>query len=106
MRDIEAERVYQDADEVESFWAEEPVPTGRLQALLEHLGITTARRYRIKDVPHPGRVEFKPITDIFLRSRILYRHQGPACRASHSDAVADATWQAITLWVRSNKSRL
>jgi hypothetical protein len=25
---------------------------------------------------------------------------------SHSDAVADAAWQAITLWVRSNKSWL
>jgi hypothetical protein len=98
--------MYQDADEVESFGAEDPVPTGRLRALLEHLGITTAPRYRIKEVPHPGWVEFKAIVEIFFGSRDLYRHKGPAFRASRSNAVADAAWQAITSWVRSNKSRL
>jgi hypothetical protein len=46
--------------------------------LLEHLGITTAPRYRIKEVPRSGQVEFK----------------------------ADAAWQAITSWVCSNKSQL
>jgi hypothetical protein len=51
-------------------------------------------------------VEFKAITEIFLGSRILCRHQGPACRVSHSDTVADATRQAITSWVHNNKSRL
>jgi hypothetical protein len=30
----------------------------------------------------------------------------PVFRASRSDAVADAAWQAIASWVRSNKSRL
>jgi hypothetical protein len=40
--DTEAEKMYRDADEVESFRAEAPVLAGRLQALLEHLGITTA----------------------------------------------------------------
>jgi hypothetical protein len=74
--------------------------------LLEHLGITTAPRYRIKEVPHSGRVEFKAIAEIFFRSRILCRHKGPAFRTSRSDAVADAAWQAITSWVRSNKSLL
>jgi hypothetical protein len=54
--------MYRDADEVESFRAEALVTTGSLQALLEHLGITTAPRYRIKEVPHPGWVEFKDIT--------------------------------------------
>jgi hypothetical protein len=98
--------MYRDADEVESFGAEAPVPTGRPQALLEHLGITTAPRYRMKEVPRLGRVELKANAEIFLRSRILYRHQGPAFRASHSDVVADAALQAITLWLRSNKSRL
>jgi hypothetical protein len=98
--------MYQDVDEVESFRAEAPVLTGRLWALLEHLGITTAPRYRIKEVPHPGRVEFKAVIEIFFRSRVLCRHKGPAFRASHSDVVADATWQATTLWVRSNKSQL
>jgi hypothetical protein len=74
--------------------------------LLEHLGITTAPRYRIKEVPHSGRVEFKAIAKIFFESRVLCRHKGPAFRTSHSDAVADAAWQVITSWVRSNKSRL
>jgi hypothetical protein len=60
----------------------------------------------IKDVPCPGWVEFKAIAEIFLGSRVLCRHKGPAFRTSHTDAVADAAWQAITLWVRSNKRRL
>jgi hypothetical protein len=46
--DTEPEKMYRDADEVESFGAESLILTGRLQALLEHLGITTAPRYRIK----------------------------------------------------------
>jgi hypothetical protein len=60
--DAEDEKMYRDADEVESFRIEALVLTGRLRALLEHLGITTAPRYRIKEIPHPERVEFKDIT--------------------------------------------
>jgi hypothetical protein len=90
--DTEDEKMYQDADEVESFGAESPILAGRLRALLEHLGITTAPRYRIKEVSHSGRVEFKAITEIFFESRILCRHKGPAFRTSHSDAVAEAAW--------------
>jgi hypothetical protein len=91
---------------VESFGAESPILTGRLRALLEHLGITTAPWYRIKEVPCSGRVEFKAIAGIFFGSRVLCRHKGPAFSTSRSDVVADTTWQAITSWVRSNKSRL
>jgi hypothetical protein len=104
--DTEFEKMYQDADEVESFGAEAPVLAGRLRALLEHLGITTTPRYRIKEVPHSGWVEFKAIVEIFFGSRVLCRHKGPAFRTSRSDVVADATWQGITSWVHSNKSRL
>jgi hypothetical protein len=89
--DTETEKMYRDADEVESFGAKVPVLTGRLRAMLEHLGITTAPRYRIKEVPRSGRVEFKAITEIFFGSRVLCRHKGPAFRTSHSDAIADAT---------------
>jgi hypothetical protein len=71
LSDTEAEKMYRDADEVESFGAEAPVLAGRLQALLGHLGITTAPRYRIKEVPRSGRVEFKAIAEIFFRSRVL-----------------------------------
>jgi hypothetical protein len=104
--DTEDEKMYRDADEVESFEAESPILAGRLRALLEHLGNTTAPRYRIKEVPCSGRLEFKAIAEIFFGSRILCRHKGPAFRTSCSDVVADATWQAITSWVRSNKSQL
>jgi hypothetical protein len=98
--------MYRDADEVESFGIEAPVLADRLRALLEHLGITTAPWYRMKEVLHSGWVEFKAIAEIFFGSRVLYRHKGPAFRTSRSDAVADVAWQAITSWVRSNKSRL
>jgi hypothetical protein len=104
--DTEDEKMYRDADEGESFGDEAPVLAGKLRALLEHLGITTAPRYRIKKVPRSGWVEFKAITEIFFGSRVLCRHKGPAFRTSHSDVVADAAWQAITSWVRSNKHRL
>jgi hypothetical protein len=104
--DTEPEKMYWDADEVESFGAESPILAGRLRALLEHLGFTTAPRYRVKEAPCTGRVEFKAIAEIFFGSRILCRHKGPAFRTSRSDAVADATWQVITSWVRSNKSQL
>jgi hypothetical protein len=98
--------MYQDADEVESFGVEALVLIGRLRALLEHLGIITAPRYRIKEVPCSGRVEFKAIAEIFFRSRVLCRHKGPSFRTSHCDVVADAAWQAITSWVHSNKRQL
>ncbi len=90
--DAEDEKMYRDADEVESFRIKAPVLAGRLRALLEHLGITTAPRYRIKEVPRSGRVEFKAIAEIFFGSRVLCRHKGPTFRTSHSDAVVDAAW--------------
>jgi hypothetical protein len=69
--DTEPEKMYRDADEVESFRAESLILAGRLRALLEHLGITTAPWYRIKEVPRSGRVEFKAIAEIFFGSRVL-----------------------------------
>jgi hypothetical protein len=106
LSDTEVERMYRDVDEVESFGAKAPIPTGRLWALLGHLGITTTPRYRIKGVPCLGRVEFKAITEIFLGSRILNKDQGPSFRASRSAVMVDATWQVITSGVHSNKGRL
>jgi hypothetical protein len=53
--------MYRDADEVESFGIEAPVLAG----------ITTAPRYRIKEVPRSGWVEIKDITEIFFGSRVL-----------------------------------
>jgi hypothetical protein len=101
--DTEPEKMYRDADEVESCGAESPILAGRLRALLEHLGITTAPRYRINEVSRTGRVEFKAITEIFFGSRILCRHKGLPFRTSRSDVVADAAWQAITSWVLATR---
>jgi hypothetical protein len=102
----EGEKLYRDADKRESFGPEAPIPTSRLRAQLGHLGITSTPRYRIKGVPHPGQVEFKAVVEIFFGPRVLYRHQGPAFRASISDVVADAAWQAITSWSHRNKGEL
>jgi hypothetical protein len=97
----------ENSDRGRTAWGiEAPVLSGRLRALLEHLGITTAPGYRIMEVPRSWRVEFKAITEIFFGSRVFYRHKGPAFRTSLSDAVTDVAWQAITSWVRSKKSRL
>jgi hypothetical protein len=104
--DTKDEVMYRDADEVESFVAEALVLVSRPRALLEHLGFTAAPRYMIKEVPRLGRVEFKAVAVIFFRSIVLCKHKRPVFRTSHSDAVADAAWQAITSWVHSNKSRL
>jgi hypothetical protein len=92
----EGEKLYRDADERESFSAEGLIPTGSLRALLGHLGITSTPRYRIKGVPRLGWVEFKAVAEIFFGPRVLYRHQGPAFRASSNDVVDDAAWQTIT----------
>jgi hypothetical protein len=98
--------VYEDAEEMESYGVEALIPTGRLCALLGHMGITSTPRYRIKGVPCPRRVEFKAIVEIFSRARVLWRHQALAFRASISDAMADFAWQAITSWSCRNKDEL
>jgi hypothetical protein len=70
--DTKGEKMYRDVNEVESFRVKAPVLVGRLRALLEHLGITTAPMYWIKEVLRPGRVEFKAVAEIFFGSRVLY----------------------------------
>jgi hypothetical protein len=66
--DAEDEKMYRDADEVESFGVEALVLTRRLRALLEHLGITTTPRYRINEVLRSRQVKFKAIAEIFFGS--------------------------------------
>jgi hypothetical protein len=51
-------------------------------------------------------VEFNAVGEIFSGPRVLGRHQGLAFRASISDAVADAAWQAITSWSHHNMGEL
>jgi hypothetical protein len=57
LSDSENEKLYCDADERESYGVEAPVPVDRLQALLVHMGITTAPKYQIQGVLRTGRVE-------------------------------------------------
>jgi hypothetical protein len=106
LSDIEGEKVYRDTEEMESFRAEARVSTGRLWALLGHLGITSTPRYRVKGVPCPRREEIKAAVENFSRYKVLYRHQGPAFRASISDVVAHAASQAITSWSCRKKDEL
>jgi hypothetical protein len=51
-------------------------------------------------------VEFKAVVEIFQGPKVISRHTGPAYRASNSDAVADATWQAITSWSPHQRGKL
>jgi hypothetical protein len=57
-------------------------------------------------IRHPGQVEFKAVAEIFSGPGVLCRHQGPTFRASISDVVTDATWQALTSWSCHNKGEL
>jgi hypothetical protein len=70
LSDNEGEKLYRDADERESFSVETPVPSGRLHALLGHLGVTSAPRYRIKGISCPGRVEFLAVAEILSGPRV------------------------------------
>jgi hypothetical protein len=70
LSDNEGEKLYRDADERESFSVETPVPSGRLHALLGHLGVTSALRYRIKGVPCLGRLEFMVVAEIISGPRV------------------------------------
>jgi hypothetical protein len=76
LSDNKGEKLYRDADKRESFGAEAPIPIGKLRALLGHLGITSAPRYRIKGVPRPGWVEFKAVVEIFFGPRVLAGTRG------------------------------
>jgi hypothetical protein len=70
LSDNEGEKLYRDADERESFSVETPVSTGRLHALLGHLGVTSTPRYRIKGVPCLGKVEFMAVAEVFSSPRV------------------------------------
>jgi hypothetical protein len=102
----EGQKLYRDAKDIESFGAEALDLTGWLQALLGHLGITSAPKYQIKGIPRLGRVGFKAIMEIFQGPKVISRHIGPACGASNIDVVADAAWQAITSWSHHHRGKL
>jgi hypothetical protein len=94
--DTEDEKMFRDADEVESFGSESPILAGRLQALLEHLGIITAPRYRIKEVPRSGpsqRFSLDPGSSVDTRDQPSGLHAAmllpmPPGKPSHHGSVA------------------
>jgi hypothetical protein len=98
LSDAEKEELYHDANEIKTFGNEASLPTGRLRDLLNRIDITTLVEFRIKRIPRPRREEYKAIVEILSGPNVLCRHMGPAFRATYQDAVADATWQAITTY--------
>jgi hypothetical protein len=42
LNDTKGDQLYRDTEEIQPFRAEAPIPTGRLQAPLQHLGTTSA----------------------------------------------------------------
>jgi hypothetical protein len=96
----EKDETFHDADEIKTFGNEAPIPTGRLRDLLNRINITTPPEFRIKRIMCPGREEYKTIIEIISGPNVLSRHKGPAFRTTCQDAVADATWQAITTYSR------
>jgi hypothetical protein len=78
LRDLEGKKLYNDTDESEFYRVEALGPIGKLHALLVHLGISTALNYWIKGVLRPRQVEYRAKAEIFSRSRVISRHQGPA----------------------------
>jgi hypothetical protein len=55
--------------------------------LLEHLGITTTPRYRIKEVPHSGQVEFK-VTAYGIFHEFTFRHAVLVCAITTGETFA------------------
>jgi hypothetical protein len=102
----EKDGTFHDADEIKTFGDEAPMPTARLRDLLNHINITTPPELRIKRIPRPGREEYKAIVEIISGPNVLSRHKGPAFRTTCQDAVADATWQAITTYSRKYHDEL
>jgi hypothetical protein len=50
----EKDKKFHDADEINTFGDEAPIPTGRLRDLLNRINSTTPIEFRIKRILHPG----------------------------------------------------
>jgi hypothetical protein len=90
----EKDKKFHDADEINTFGDEAPIPTGRLRDLLNRINSTTPIEFRIKRIPRPGQEEYKAIVEIISGPNVLSRHKGPltAFKTTYQDAVADAAW--------------
>jgi hypothetical protein len=94
----EKDETFHNVDEIKTFGDETPIPTDRLRDLLNRINIATPPEFRIKRIPRPCREEYKAIMEIINGPNVLSRHKGPDFRTTHQDAVANATWQAITTY--------
>jgi hypothetical protein len=74
----EKDNTFHDTDEIKTFGNEAPIPTGKLEDLLNHINITTPPEFRIKRILCPGQEEYKAIMEILSRPNVLSRHKGPA----------------------------
>jgi hypothetical protein len=48
------DEMFHNTDEIKTFGAEAPIPTGRLRDLLNRINITTLPEFRIKRIPRPS----------------------------------------------------
>jgi hypothetical protein len=48
----------------------------------------------------------RAFVEVFNGPNVIRRHMGPTFRASCSDVVVDAAWQAITAWNRTHHCKL
>jgi hypothetical protein len=106
LSDSEKEKMYHEANEIKTAGNEASIPTGRLRDLLSRIDTTTALEFRIKRVMRSGQEECKVIVEIFNRPSVISWPKGPAFRTPYQDAVADATWQAITTYSRTHQDKI
>jgi hypothetical protein len=106
LNDSKKERMYHNTDEIKTSRNEAPIPTDRLRDLLNRIDITIAPVFKIKRVPCLGREEYKAIVEILNGPNVISRHKGLAFRETYEEAIADATWQAITSYSRTHHDKL
>jgi hypothetical protein len=106
LSDSEKGKMYHEVNEIKTTGNEAPIPTDRLRDLLNRVNITTPPEFRIKRVPRPGWEEYKSIMEIFNGPSVISQHKGLTFRATYRDAVADASWQAITTYNRTYHDKL
>jgi hypothetical protein len=67
----EKDETFHDANKINTFGDEAPIPTGRLRDLLNHINITTLPEFIIKRILRPGREEYKAIMEIISGPNVL-----------------------------------
>jgi hypothetical protein len=92
LSDLEKEKMYRDTDEIKTFGNKALNPTGRLQDLVGHIGITIAPKFRIKRILHAGWEEYRAVVEVFNGPNVINMHMGPPFTMTYNDVVAYAAW--------------